>query len=67
MSDSLRIMALFPPPPPTTERGKLLYAVLRLRALRSWITPGCYAWWRFTDDIKASQRRLVEFRREARP
>lgn len=64
---SLRMAALFPPPVPATERGKLLWQCHRTRALMSWIKPGAYAWWTFKGDLKAQQRRLLEYRRRPAP
>ena len=57
-----RLRAFFPPNPRTTVRGKLLDYVLYLRCLRSWIGEGSYAWYRFSDDIKAVQRQLLAHR-----
>ena len=34
-----------------------------LRAMRSWIKVGCYAWWRYSDDLHVAQRKLLEFRK----
>lgn len=62
MSNDARVRALFPPKPRTTVRGKALDACMRLRDTRAWIKPGCYAWWRYTDSIKAAQRRLAAIR-----
>ena len=62
---SQRMRALFPPPPRTTRRGRALDACLHLRGLRSWVTPGSYAWWRLCDDIKTSQQALLAVRRTA--
>lgn len=45
-----------------SEIGHWLFMCRYLRALRSWIKPGAYAWWRLTDDLKAAQRKLAEFR-----
>ena len=33
------------------------------RAIRSWVTEGCYAWWRLTDDLKRTQRAMAALRR----
>ena len=54
--------ALFPPAPRTTVRGKALDACMRLRDARAWITPGSYAWWRYTGGLKAAQRKLADLR-----
>lgn len=59
------MIALFGDSMPITDtpRNRLLRNVRRLRALRSWVTLGCYAWWRLTDDIKNVQRIMVKERR----
>lgn len=66
MSDGLlglRTRALFGDiPAPHSDRGRALWVCRHLRALRSWITPGAYAWWRLTDDLKQAQRGLLRFR-----
>lgn len=45
-----------------SEIGYWLCRCRETRALRSWIAPGCYAWLRFTDDLKTQQRKLLELR-----
>ena len=60
-----RVLALFPPAPRTTPRGAALDRVLRLRCMRAWITPGAYAWWVYSGDIKRAQQDLVALRRAA--
>lgn len=59
----LLMRALYGEPMPTSAVGKALWRCRRDRALRSWITPGCYAWWRLTGDLKDRQRDLLAFRR----
>lgn len=56
---------LFPPVLPSSERGKLLWMCMHIRDTRAWITPGCYAWWRYTDDLKRAQGRLATYRRSS--
>lgn len=48
---------------PKSEVGHWLLACRRTRALRSWITPGAYAWLVLTDQLKIQQRKLLAFRR----
>lgn len=62
---ALLYRALFPPPMPSSERGKALWRVMNLRAHRAWITTGCYAWWRFSDDLKEAQRDLLALRKRS--
>ncbi|MGO4673013.1 hypothetical protein AB4Z40_08945 [Bosea sp. 2YAB26] len=57
-----RVLALFPRKPRSTERGKLLDALLRLRCQSAWVTRGCYAWWRHVGYVEAAQKELVKFR-----
>lgn len=61
---NLRIRALFGDDMPRrdTKRNSLLRNARHLRALRSWITIGAYAWWRLTDDLKIIQREMVKER-----
>lgn len=59
----MRKRALFGERIPATARGKALWQCRNTRALRAWITPGAYAWWIFTDQLKAQQRNLLELRR----
>jgi hypothetical protein len=63
LSNSLRMFALFPGKRPDDPRSKALWHCKYIRALRSWIDPDAYAWWVFTDDLKAQQRQLLELRR----
>jgi hypothetical protein len=42
-----------------TPRGKAVASVLYLRGLRSWITPGSYAWFRLSDDIHRAQKAML--------
>jgi hypothetical protein len=65
MTNAAMIRALFPPKPRTTVRGQMLDACMRLRDTRAWIKPGCYAWWRYTDDLKVAQYSLSVLRRVA--
>jgi hypothetical protein len=58
----LLMRGLFGEPLPTTARGKALWVCRRERATRAWIKPGCYAWWRFTDYLKAAQKDLLALR-----
>lgn len=51
---------------PRSEVGHYLALCRATRATRAWLTPGCYAWWRYTDELKARQRWLVEFRKMRR-
>jgi len=61
MNDRQRFMALMGDPMPvtTTVRNKMLRHVRHVRGLRAWVTSGCYAWWRLTDEIRAIQRAMV--------
>lgn len=45
-----------------TPRGQGLAKLLYLKALRSWVKPGSYAWWRLCDDIETAQRSLAKAR-----
>jgi hypothetical protein len=45
-----------------TKRGHLLAACRAERALRAWMTPGCYGWLRSTDRLSALQVGLMELR-----
>ena len=45
-------------------RRELLWRARQIRALRSWVREGCYAWWRLSDDLKRTQQ---EIRRELWP
>lgn len=65
MSNALRILALFPPAMPVTERGRALWQCLRTRALRSWSRPYCYGWLVLSDQLKAQQRHLMTLRASA--
>lgn len=47
---------------PKSEVGHWLLLCRRTRELRAWITPGSYGWYRLTDDLKAQQRKLLQFR-----
>lgn len=47
-----------------TPRGQAVARCLYLRGLRSWITPGAYAWFRLSDDIRSAQKSAVVARSE---
>lgn len=47
---------------PKSEVGHWLLICRDIRAKRSWITTGCYAWWRYTGDLQLMQKRLAKFR-----
>lgn len=60
---NLEKRALFGDPfMPKSIVGHWLLVCRQTRALRSWIRPESYAWWRLTDDLKAQQRKLLELR-----
>lgn len=60
----LRVRALYGDPyMPKSIVGYWLLVCRQLRATRAWITPYCYAWLRYTDDLKQAQRKLLEYRR----
>jgi hypothetical protein len=46
-----------------TPRRDALRLCRQLRATRSWITVGCYAWWRYSDYLHAAQGKLLELRK----
>ncbi len=61
---SLQMRALFGDDfRPKSEVGHWLLMCRRTRALRAWVKPGAYAECRLTDQLKAQQRKLLEFRR----
>ena len=62
MSTVLLHRALYGEPKPITPRGQALWHCRALRATRAWLTPGSYGWCRYTDHLKAAQRRLQEMR-----
>lgn len=66
-NDEQRIIALFGCERKFTDtaRGRGLASVLYLKALRSWVKPGCYAWWRLCEDIESAQTALAKARGEA--
>lgn len=43
-----------------TFRGELLKRARHVRALRSWVKEGCYAWWRMTGELKAIQQEMLK-------
>ena len=45
-----------------TPRGRAVANCLRTRALRSWVTPGSYAWWRLCDDLNAARANCLAVR-----
>jgi len=45
-----------------TPRGHAVAQCLYLRALRSWVKPGAYAWWRLCDDIQRAQKAAAALR-----
>ena len=60
----LRVRALLGDPyRPKSVVGHWLLVCRRLRAHRAWITPGSYAWWRYTGDLQLAQKRLACFRK----
>jgi hypothetical protein len=66
MSDTDRMRALFGDDMPVTDsaRNKLLRTARHIRALRSWVQPWCYAWFRLTDDLKTTQRAMAKERNQ---
>jgi hypothetical protein len=62
---ALRIRALLGDGMPVTDtkRNKLLRNARHIRALRSWVKEGCYAWWRLTDDLRLVQKEMAATRR----
>ena len=63
MSDPLFVRALLGDDyRPKSIVGYHLLLCRHLRSLRACCRKGCYAWWRLTDDLKAQQRRLLEYR-----
>ena len=64
MSNDQRMRALFGDEMPRTdtERNLLLRNARHIRALRSWVTPGCYAWFMLTDDLHSIQRKMANVR-----
>ncbi len=45
-----------------TPRGQAIARCLYLRGLRSWVTPGAYAWFRLNDDIRLAQKAAAALR-----
>lgn len=46
-----------------SERAKMLRRILGFRAEMAWITPYCYAWFRYEGYLDALRKELVRVRR----
>lgn len=49
-----------------SERAKLLRKILGFRAELAWITPYCYAWFRYEGYLNAFRRELAHLRKPSR-